>query len=156
MCTVEELQNDRRLKIKMTSMRYFLTFHRDTSLQFIPLSPVLLDIHVKWSNVQRSVCRNVYKSVSPNTCGWHLILSHSLLLTACGPVPLVPNANILPGLHILGTIRHYECLPGFVPNNPPEIECLPDAQWSPVGFACVGKCYRHFVYNVVVDCHIPD
>lgn len=62
-----------------------------------------------------------------------------MFITACGPTPVVPNAIALPGEHTLGTIRQYECSPGFVPDNPPQIECLVNAQWSPVGFACVGK-----------------
>ena len=77
-----------------------------------------------------------------------LIRNHSVIymsgyvlhhFIACGPVPTVPNSVALPGTHTLGSVRQYDCSPGFVPDAPPQIECLVNAQWSPVAFACVGR-----------------
>ncbi|XP_045174634.2 sushi, von Willebrand factor type A, EGF and pentraxin domain-containing protein 1-like [Mercenaria mercenaria] len=71
--------------------------------------------------------------------------------TACGPTPDVPNADVVPGLHTLGTVRKYVCHKGLVPKGSPKITCLKQAKWSPVNFTCVGCLEPYNLKHAVLE-----
>ncbi|KAH3884214.1 hypothetical protein DPMN_008189, partial [Dreissena polymorpha] len=89
---------------------------------------------------RKYVCDNDHFATGPIiiTClpsGQWSVPEHSCL--ACGPVPKVAYADVLPGMHTIGSVREYVCRPGYVPSQKPIIECIPGPAWTPVEFACV-------------------
>ncbi|KAL3842414.1 hypothetical protein ACJMK2_020432, partial [Sinanodonta woodiana] len=70
---------------------------------------------------------------------------------ACGEVPLMENAVILSGSHLIGSIRKYECVKGFVPSSSTEIMCQKDATWSVPNFLCIACPKPPLVKNAVIS-----
>lgn len=103
---------------------------------------------------RRYQCKNGFVTTGPiivtclSTANWSLA-EHSCM--ACGPTPTVPNADVIPGPYLVGTVRKYKCNDGYVSNNSPEITCLKEAQWSPVEFTCMECNNPYPVGNAVLE-----
>ncbi|XP_052801431.1 sushi, von Willebrand factor type A, EGF and pentraxin domain-containing protein 1-like [Mya arenaria] len=55
----------------------------------------------------------------------------------CGDPPVIPNANCGEGSNLLGSQRFYKCLPGYLPDGNPMIECNQLAKWTVLNFRCL-------------------
>ncbi|KAK3591868.1 hypothetical protein CHS0354_005070 [Potamilus streckersoni] len=69
----------------------------------------------------------------------------------CGDTPIVPHSMVLPGPHLIDTVRNYECENGYIAVGPTNIKCKTDATWSPPEFQCVACLDPPDVPNAVVD-----
>jgi len=70
---------------------------------------------------------------------------------ACGPLPKVEFAQPLDGSFLIGAVREYVCRPGMIPSDDPVVQCMPNAHWSPINFACIRCPEAYPLENAVLE-----
>lgn len=66
-----------------------------------------------------------------------------LIFSACTAPPVLPNAVLDPaGDTLIGSVRRYTCMKGYVPTGPIEVGCISGTGgplWTAPEFQCVSE-----------------
>ena len=91
----------------------------------------------------------------------HLTSNNSNSITGCEVEPPVKNGKpIPPKFNTVGSIMVYKCALGHEPTGTPEVQCMPNGEWSVPVFKCI-ICeyndifvYHHYIYNELLFYYI--